>query len=924
MATQLIHSGSSVTRDPDSNALRSWFDLGFVMESKDHEVPSDLARRVLIEHAAEFAWTEGLADIVDQGTLSAPGGASVRFLQTFKKVPVDASDIVVNVADGGHVHSIYNGYHYDIPADLAVEPRVDEQGAVAMVHRLAEAYKGVEVRLARLVVYRYQRVSNATGKPHRGSPARQRVLAIADLEHARAADQGEAPEPGRHYLAWDIRIASTQPRASLRYLIDAANGQLLNLIDLDQYASGTAKVFDPNPIVTSGDTAMRHNTAIGTVDAQRRDVTVEHLDAATGGNLHLTGAHVAMREEENPNIAAPASTTGTFSYSWTDNSFLDAMAYYHLDRFQNYIETTLGLNNVTNYSIPVDPQGLDGADNSHYSPGGSGKGYIAFGGGTQPIPNTNPVPDAADAMVVLHEYGHAIQDNSNPGFDNPASGIGEGWGDTLAAIYYDDKHANPAATRGYMMSWDSEMGTGSWQGRRYDMAWLFDGTEYANAVATDNHTSGQLWCATMFELYRKFGGDSQYAGTKSAGRDLALRLHMMANFMVPTNGGTAAQMGQQIEAADHALGGWRYANGLHRKVIDDTFRRRHLSGYPNPAVDVYINDGRQGGYGSISSNDAFTERLWLDTWWEVQDVWVKVAPYASAADQQAGDPGDHVEPPVGSTAYLYVRVKNRGTSTAGSGPITVKAFHADPGIGLVWPTDWVAMNTASHTVSNVLPGPAHAVVVGPFPWTPTVVGHECVLAIVECAADHALTQDLPAGTQVGDGDLVPFDNNIAQRNLAPTPAIGGGKRKFTVRNPFEVSKIVRLQLVDELPRDWTCRLPDDGRIELGPFERRWVEIDIVAGAPAELSVGPAPQVRITGLIDDVPIGGMTFYLAPPSAFPSGTGEHGHRPGHECHFERGACECGRVLPRPWGLEVPWQDCSFEGEISVRVRFRRDRD
>jgi hypothetical protein len=150
------------------------------------------------------------------------------------------------------------------------------------------------------------------------------------------------------------------------------------------------------------------------------------------------------------------------------------------------------------------------------------------------------------------------------------------------------------------MSWDSEMGTGSWPGRRYDVAWLFDGPEYTNAVMTDNHTAGQLWCATMFELYRKLGGESVYGGTKALARDLALRLHLMANFNVPANGATAQQMGQQIEAADNNLGGWRYANGLHHKVIYDTFRRRHLAGYPDKAVDVYINDGREGGYGSVS------------------------------------------------------------------------------------------------------------------------------------------------------------------------------------------------------------------------------------------------------------------------------------------------------------------------------------
>jgi hypothetical protein len=412
----------------------------------------------------------------------------------------------------------------------------------------------------------------------------------------------------------------------------------------------------------------------------------------------------------------------------------------------------------------------------------------------------------------------------------------------------------------------------------------------------------------VFELYRKLGGDSVYSGTKSAGRALALRLHLQANFNVPTTGASAQQMGQQIEAADSNLGGWRYANGLHKKVVFDTFRRRHLAGYSDKAVDVYINDGRQGGYGSLSGNDLFSERLWLDTWWETQDIWVKVTPYPDAASQQAGDPGDHQEPPVGSTAYLYVRVGNRGAEMGGSGSVTVKAFHADPGIGLTWPEDWVPMTAPTITVTNILPGVANHVVVGPFPWIPTVVGHECVLAVVECANDHAVTQDLLASDHVADGDLVPFDNNIAQRNLAPTPAKTGGKYRFVVRNPFTIAKVLDLHTYTTLPEGWQWRLAEE-RIPLAAGERRWVELTIDRAAGPEVTRFDKPfQVQVTGVIDDRAIGGMTFYLAPPSAFP---GRRGDEDQHAAHALRDLLS----------LQIPWKDCTFEGELDLRLRFRK---
>src|SRR5918992_2012237 len=183
----------------------------------------------------------------------------------------------------------------------------------------------------------------------------------------------------------------------------------------------------------------------------------------------------------------------------------------------------------------------------------------------------------------------------------------------------------------------------------------------------------------------------------------------MANFNVPRVGTTARQMGEQVQAADENLSGWRnLANGLHKKVIYDTFRRRHLDGYPDRAVDVYVNDGREGGYGSASGNDLFTENLWDENYWDTQDIWVRMSPYPNAVAQAAGGPADHIEPPVSSMAYLYVRVKNRGTNAGGSGPVTVRAFHCAPGIGLVWPDDWTEMDASQVTQpSNILPGPSN-------------------------------------------------------------------------------------------------------------------------------------------------------------------------------------------------------------------------
>jgi zinc metalloprotease ZmpB len=472
-------------------------------------------------------------------------------------------------------------------------------------------------------------------------------------------------------------------------------------------------------------------------------------------------------------------------------------------------------------------------------------------------------------MVILHEYGHAIQDSSNPGFDNPVSGLGEGFGDFLAAVYFDDKHMNPGITRGYMMSWDGNPTDNFWPGRRYNVDWLFDQPVYTGE--SDNHITGQLWCATMFELYRKLGGDSNYAGVKRAARDLSIRLHLMANFKVPKRNATAQQMGQQVEVSDGNLGGWRgLAGGLHKKVIYDTFCRRHLATYTDKAVDVYVNDGREGGYGSASGKDLFTENLWLDNYWSTQDIWVKTSTYADAAAQAAGGPGDHIEPPVNSTAFLYVRIKNRGTNVDGSGPVNVRAFHCAPGIGLIWPHDWTEMDASQVTQpANILPGLSKGQVIGPFTWVPEEVGHECVLVVVECDNDRAVTQDLPTSANVEHSNLVPFDNNIAQRNLTPTSAKGRMLRGFFARNPDLEARTVQLHFDSKLPEGWRFKtdLETPEELRLDPLERKWVNLVIDQAEGDEVTNFDKPHtLTVTGTIEDRVIGGMTFYVAPESAF----------------------------------------------------------
>lgn len=715
--------------------------------------PRELARQVCQRAASEFRWAAGLPDLRDAALLRSPHAWSARMSQEFKGLPVDVSEVVVNVTTDGRVQSIYNQYHYDIPPDL--DPGRVTIGPVEvrqLVARLAAVYRDREIGTPVLIVHRHQPREKAP--PPRGRRSRQRrserarFLEAVKAALARGRRQGFRPRVGAHVLAWDVRLDTRRPRHRWRFLVDAVAGRLLEVRDLLAYASGQGKVFDPNPIVTSGDVTLSSATPTRRLNAERVSVSLPRLDPPPAdGQLRLDGAWVRIENFGDPDPREPASSLGHFVFSAKRSSFLDVMAYFHIDRFQHYIQTDLELPGVGNSSVPVDPQ-LGEDDGSHGTGAGIGLG-------------DDLVPDASDAMVILHEYGHFLQDRVNPGSSdgNFPSGVAEGFGDFLAAVYYDDKHANPAQTRGLMFSWNANA-SDSAAGRRYDLPAPSDEGGWQRKE-DGGYERGALWCSATFELYRKLGGDSARPDRKAAARDLAIRLHIVANAHVPKEDATVTQMAQKIEAADWNLGAWRYPDGLHRKVIHDTFSRWRVPGFAAPPVDVYVDDGRRGGYGSTSGHDLFTEVLWKEDHGDAPDVWVRTV-------AAPGTPADHVARlPVNAPAFVFVRARNRGATV--SGPITVKAFVSAPGRPRVWPADWTPLAGPAGPMPSAVPAaPGNGVVVGPFAWTPAVAGTQAILAVVESAEDRALTQDWPAGTQVDWMDLVPLDNNLAVREVQVT------------------------------------------------------------------------------------------------------------------------------------------------------------
>ena len=743
---------SRVLRDAD--AVRLWFDPVAPPRFPTPFVPRAAALEILKASAPLLGGDQVLEHLREGPMIVGEDSYSVRFHQEFAGLPVDGSDVIFNIFSDGRVASVFNQYHYGIPLDPALI-RVTRIEAGRQVSGLFRTYAKKEIGAATLIVYKYHPGPRQHRFRGQKRPRHRHDLDAAVRASLTAARRrGFRLKPNAYYFAWGAEVLVERPRQHWRVLIDASSGSLITLEDLLAYngpddKGPTGMIFDPNPVVTSGkkNLSWSHGKVL---DDLRTPVDLDRLDSPDHkGKLHLNGTYVFMEDLGNTNRPLPASHNGHFVYGAKSDRFLDVMAYFHIDRFQAYVQKKLGLSKYGSLKVGVDTKGEPNNDRSTWGLNG-----ICFGKGS--------VPDASDALIILHEYGHALQNhvNAGSGSGNFAGGLREGFADFLAATFYDDAHSSPKDTRGIMFSW----GANPENQRSYRVTWRFDDP----GLGTDGYKRGQFWCATMFELYRKLGGDSLNKDVRGAARALVIRLHLVANEGIPPKFATADQAAAQVYMLDTHLAGWlgdtgvpRYANGLHLKVISDTFSSRAIPGFPAPDVDVYIDDGRQGGYGSVKASPTFDDSLWLENHGDPPGLWVQVPGRA------AGPPGA-ASAKVDMAADVFARVENLGGTN--SGPLTVKAFVAEPGSARVWPIDWQILDplAPSKPVADVAKNRGAAVIVGPFAWTPTKTGAHTLLVIGECGKDQAVTELLQAADRVPIMDLVPFDNNIAMREIQVT------------------------------------------------------------------------------------------------------------------------------------------------------------
>lgn len=208
-----------------------------------------------------------------------------------------------------------------------------------------------------------------------------------------------------------------------------------------------------------------------------------------GDSIILSNNDFFLKEVSAPSWPITYINIGdTFNFTRSQHQFADVNAFYHLTTQLQQVRK-LGFSNLPGFRIQVDAHALNGQDASRFS-AGDNPPSLQFGDGG--------IPDAEDADVVVHEFGHALSFGASPntsiGLERRA--MEEGLGDYFAASY-----SWKISTFNWqkVFSWDGN--NGGWQGRTVDYKGSYE--KLSNNIWTD----GQLLSTAFMRLFRIIGKD---------------------------------------------------------------------------------------------------------------------------------------------------------------------------------------------------------------------------------------------------------------------------------------------------------------------------------------------------------------------------------------------------------------------------------
>jgi hypothetical protein len=481
-------------------------------ESSD---PVTRARNFIEAYRGQLKMPAAATDLVHLGTLPGLASRHLRFQQFLFGYPVYNGQITVHENLNGRVTRMHSSDIRSVANAVAGKMNFSRDAAEAIARQAihepgADSPAGVAVRLARQVWY-----------------------PLAD---------------GRLVLAWEILITAERPLLDYRVIVDRTSGEILLREDrLLGWVIGSGKVFRPNPIQASGDLYLTEGSDAGYINSLTGTGNLLGLAEGTG---KLKGRFVDV---SFPSINLPQSgypiadePSRKYVYDVADPRFAQVNAYYAIDSAQRFLRS-LGFagertvpNGIRDFPTKAYAQ-WDSTDNSRFSPS-TDTLYFGEGG----------VPDAEDADIVVHEYGHAIQYFQNPawgclsGTQCEMRAMGEGFSDYLALVVHASRGSpgyqdNHAACFG---EWDSTAYTNQSPPLTYPPCLRrVDGSKvYPTDLVGNIYADGQIWSRALWDIQ------------KAIGVNVATQIVLEHHYSLP-KGATMPQAALEMVAADADLFG---------------------------------------------------------------------------------------------------------------------------------------------------------------------------------------------------------------------------------------------------------------------------------------------------------------------------------------------------------------------------------
>ncbi|HET9477518.1 MAG TPA: M36 family metallopeptidase [Dehalococcoidia bacterium] len=482
--------------------------------------PVARARAVLAERAPELGINP--AALRAEGVRYGLAGPYVRFQDTFDGLPIEGAQTVVGLPGNGSAPVVAG--KPGPPAQAGTPRRVT--GADALKISLSAA--GLSPAMLS------------------GAPTLEEMYLAAGKEAVRG---------------WRVMLPAG-PAGTWLAGLRADTGEVLYLTDVRRFDSG--RVFNPNPPKNSGGTIPPPTDcdSAGEESVLSSQYQTPALRGRTPGQDQLRGQYADLTAPgilggyKPAGVASEAS--GNFIYGCNDDRFEEVMAYYHLDATQRKIQALgfSGQSSIMARPIPVHAHYFNDC-NAFYDPANRG---LHFGDSDVCTLTTDA---AEDADVIVHEYGHAIQDDQVPawGFGSASAAeqawaMGEGFSDFITGAVFGDSCLGEWLSFGGACLRDME------NSNVYPQD--YDACRPAPPKPAEPHCAGLIWGGALWDLAQALGDTPQ-------ARDMALTLVLESQFMLDPLA-TFAEAAAAIRQADQLLFG-----GAHLATIDGVFAARGIS-----------------------------------------------------------------------------------------------------------------------------------------------------------------------------------------------------------------------------------------------------------------------------------------------------------------------------------------------------------